>query len=227
MKHRILITLTAIFITTGLFAQNCEAYIPTKIGEKHMYQTKNKKGKIESYYSQELISKKDIDDGSEFNIRHISYDDKKEIVNQDTLKFLCKDNVFYIDMGTYLNEEQMGAYDESQIEITYDNIGYPADLKPGSILKDGFIKAEINVGMILTFITNITNRTAEAYEDITTEAGTFKTIKVTEDIDGKFGFVKMKMSSISWVKMNIGNIRTESYDKKGNLSSVSELISIE
>ncbi len=227
MKHRILITLTAILITTGLFAQNCEAYIPTKVGEKHMYQTKNKKDKVQSYYSQELLSEKNIDGGTEYKIRHISYDEKKEIVNQDTLRFLCKDNMFYIDMGSYLNEEQLGAYDESQIEITYENIGYPADLKPGSTLKDGYVEAKVNVGMILTFRTDITNRKAEAYEDITTEAGSFKTIKITEDISSKFGFVKMKMSSVSWVKLNIGNIRTESYDKKGNLTSVTELISIE
>lgn len=227
MKNKLLIAVVALFISSGLFAQNCEAYVPTKVGVKYMYKASNKKGKVQSYYSQELLSKNAEDGGTKFEILHINYDDKKEILNQDTLEFFCKDNMFFIDMGSYLNEEQLGAYDESQIEISFDNIGYPANMKPGTELKDGYVQADINLGMTLTFKTEITNRKVLAYEDITTEAGTFKTIKVSEDISSKIGFIKVKLNTISWVKMNIGNIRTENYDKKGNLSSVNELISIE
>ncbi len=227
MKNRVLIVLAVLFISTGLFAQNCEAYIPTETGVKHTFKTSNKKGKVQSYHSQELLSKKNEDGGTKFEILHTNYDDKKEVVGQDTLEFICKDNMFFIDMGSYLNEEQMGAYDESQIEVTFDNIGYPANLKPGSTLKDGYVQADINVGMTLTFKTEIKNRKAVAYEDITTDAGTFKTIKVTEDLSSKIGFIKVNLSTISWVKMNVGNIRSETYDKKGNLSSVTELISID
>ena len=52
-------------------------------------------------------------------------------------------------------------------------------------------------------------------------------MKVTEDIVSKLGFITINMSSASWVKPDIGNVRTESYNKKGELISVSELISIE
>jgi len=227
MKNRILIVLAVMFVSTGIFAQNCEAYVPTEKGKKYTYKTSNKKGKVQSYYSQELLSMKDEDGGTKYEIMHTNYDEKKEVVNQDTLNFFCKDNMFFIDMGSYLNEEQMGTYDESQIEISFDNIGYPANMKPGTELKDGYVQADINVGMTLTFKTDVINRKAEAYEEITTEAGSFKTIRVSEDIVSKIGFVTIKMKTISWVIKNIGNVKTESYDKKGNLSSVTELISIE
>ncbi|MCF6366474.1 MAG: hypothetical protein L3J35_09775 [Bacteroidales bacterium] len=227
MKNKLLIVSVIMFISAGLFAQNCEAYVPTEKGVKYTYKTSNKKGKVQSYYSQELLSKKNEDGGTKFEILHINYDDKKELINQDTLFFYCKGNVFYIDMGSYLNEEQLSNYDESLIEITSDNIGYPSNLKPGTELKDGYVQADINVGMTLTFKTDVINREAEAYEDIATDAGTFKTIRVSEDIVSKIGFITIKMKTISWVKTGIGNIKVENYDKKGNLSSVTELVGIE
>ncbi len=227
MKQKFIFAFAILFLSAGLSAQNCEAYIPTEKGIKQTFKTSNKKGKVQSYHSQELISKYEEDGGTKFEILHTNYDENKEVVSQDTMEFLCKDNMFFIDMGGYLNKEQMGAYDESQIEVSFENIGYPANLKPGTTLNDGYVQADINVGMTLTFKTDITNRKAVASEDITTEAGTFKTIKVSEDISSKIGFITVKLSTVSWIKMNVGNIRTENYDKKGNLSSVTELISIE
>jgi hypothetical protein len=82
------------------------------------------------------------------------------------------------------------------------------------------------MGMVLTFRTDITNRKVLAKETITTEAGSFKTVKVSEDISSKLGFVKVNMSSINWASANIGNIRSETYDKNGKLLSVTELESI-
>ncbi len=229
MKTLFSIIFISLLISASLKAQNCEAYIPTKVGQKLMFQTSNKKGKIQSYYSQELLSKKDKDGGTAYEIIQISYDTskKRKITNQDTLEFLCKDNTFYIDMNTFLNEEQMKAYDESQITIDFKNISYPANLKPGMTLDDGYVKAEINAGIPIVFKTDITNRKAESYETITTLAGNFETIKVSQDVSAKFGFITVKMHTVNWVKKNIGNVKSESYDKNDNLISVTELISIE
>ncbi len=229
MKTLFSIIFISSLIFTSLNAQNCEAYIPTKVGQKLMFQTSNKKGKVQSYYSQELFSKKDKDGGTAFKIIQTSYDTskKREITNQDTLEFFCKDNTFYIDMSTFLNEEQMKAYDESQITTDYKNIGYPVNLKPGMTLEDGYVEATINAGVPIVFRTDITNRNAEAYETVTTTAGTFKTIKVSQDLKAKFAFMNLKMHTVTWVKSNIGNIKSETYDKNDKLISVTELISIE
>lgn len=226
MKKTIITFITLIAASTFIFAQNCEAYIPTDKGKVFMYKSSDKKGKVQNYYSQELISKKNKDGGIEFQIHHISYDENKEKVKEDTMIFICKDNVFYVDMSSYINEDQLKAYDESQIEITFDNIGYPANLKPGTELKDGYVEAKINVGVPISFRTDIKDRRVEAKEKITTEAGSFETLKISEKLTSKVGFVNIKMSSISWICKNIGNIKSETYDKKGKLVTVTELIEI-
>ncbi len=229
MKKILLFFITASLIFSSANAQNCEAYIPTKTGQKLMFQTSNKKGKVQSYYSQELLSKENKDGGIAYEIIQTSYDTgkKREITNQDTLTFFCKDNVFYIDMSSFLNKEQTEAYDESQITINSENIGYPANMKPGMKLNDGYVEANINVGIPLVFRTDITNRTVESYESVTTPAGTFKTMKVSEDVSAKVGFITVKMHTVNWVKTNVGNVKSESYDKNDRLISVTELISIE
>lgn len=154
-----------------------------------MFQTSNKKGKVQSYYSQELLSKKNHNGGTAFEIIQTSYDTgkKREVISKDTLEFFCKDNAFYIDMNSFLNKEQMKSYDESQITMTFKNISYPFNLKPGMTLDDGFVEAEINAGIPIFFRTDVTNRKAEAYETVTTPAGTFNTIKISENITAKIG----------------------------------------
>jgi len=229
MKSTFIFIIIGSLIFPSLQAQNCEAYIPTEVGQKLMFQTSNKKGKTQSYYSQELYSKKDKDGGTAYEIIQISYDTskKRKITNQDTLEFLCKDNSFYVDMNSFLNEEQMKAYDESQITMTFKNISYPVNLKPGMILEDGYVEAEVNTGIPIVFRTDITNRKAESYETVNTSAGNFETIKVSQDVSAKFGFLTVKMHTVNWVKKNIGNVKSESYDKNDKLISVTELISIE
>jgi hypothetical protein len=227
MKQLIIFSVFFSFFTYQINAQECEAYIPIEKGKKYMFVSKNKKGKIQSYHSQELLRSYNKDGGVNFEILHINYDKKKEIIQEDTLIFMCKNNQFIIDMTRYLNEQQLSAYDESDITITFENLSYPSGLKPGTELKDGYVQAEINAGVPMTFKTEIKNRKVEAFEEIITEAGSFKTLRVSEDMISQMSFMNINMSSKSWIKMNVGTIKTESYDKNGNLLSVTELISIE
>ena len=229
MKKTIITTLFGLLFLSNLYAQDCDAYIPTETGKTYMYETKNAKGAVQSYYSHKLLSKKNKEGGIHYEIIHTDFDgkNKTEILRQDTLVFFCKDNMFFVDMSAYINKDQLKSYEESQIEFTFENMGYPKNLKPGSTLNDGYINADILAGITISFRTDITNRKAVSAEDVTTAAGTFSTLKITEDLTSKIGFVTIKMSNISWIKMNIGTIKTESYDKKGKLFSTTELYSIE
>jgi len=227
MKSKILIAFIFLMSSTIAFAQDCEAYIPTKMNQKLTYKNLDKKGKILSFNSQELISKNNIDGGVEFAVHSVRYDDKKKKTDEDTVKFYCKDNTFYVDMNAYLNKEQLKSYDETQIEINFSEMGYPKNLTVGTTLEDGFVEAVINAGITLTFRTDITDRKVLALEDVTTEAGTFKAFKISQNIVSNLGFMSIKMTGISWIKLNVGDIKSEVYDSKGNLVSSNVLISIE
>ena len=81
MKQKIILSVIAIFFASTVFSQNCEAYIPTKVGKKLTYKTSNKKGKTETYYSDKLLSVKNEDDATKYTVQRKNFD-KKEKFNK-------------------------------------------------------------------------------------------------------------------------------------------------
>ena len=54
-------------------------------------------------------------------------------------QYKCENGVFYVDMQTFVNEEQMKAYEDMEMEISMKEINIPAELKAGQMLDDGNI----------------------------------------------------------------------------------------
>ncbi len=86
-------------------------------------------------------------------------------------------------------------------------------------MKMGFISLKMTV--------NLTNRKVEALEDITVKAGTYNAFKLSGDVNGTILGIKVNSKGLDWYAYGIGLIKTESYDKKGDLQSVLELVEIQ
>eukprot|EP01029_Cantina_marsupialis_P027306 TRINITY_DN7596_c0_g4_i1.p1 TRINITY_DN7596_c0_g4~~TRINITY_DN7596_c0_g4_i1.p1 ORF type:complete len:192 (-),score=16.03 TRINITY_DN7596_c0_g4_i1:305-880(-) len=187
----------------------------------------NAKGKIQGIYSQKMISIKENGGETIYEMLQTHKDpkDPNKIIIKDTISFRCKENVFYIDMEKYLNQKQMEGFKGMEVKITTDDLIYPPNLSPGMTLKDGSISIEIGNG-IMNMTTNILNRKVDALENITTAAGTFKCYKISEDVQSKMGFIKVQLHNVAWIVKDIGTIRSESYNKKGKLDTVTELVKI-
>ncbi len=229
MKKIISLLITLALTTTFAISQECTLYIPGKVGTELHYQISNSKGKVNGKYIHKMISKKESDGQMIFEMQQTIMDPKSTdaILMQDTIRFRCKDNSFYIDMDQYLNQNQMEAFKDVEIKVVSEDLMYPSKLSAGMQLKDGSIRIEIVGGMMnMTMTTNIINRKVEAHETITTPAGDFKCYKISEDIESKMAFVKTKIHSVAWIAKDIGTIRSESYNKKGKLDGVTELMKI-
>lgn len=229
MKKTINLFIALLLLSTSAFSQDCTIYIPGNVGTELHYEMKNGKGKITGIYTQKMISVKESGGETTFELlqTHMDPKDPKKIIIQDTISFRCKDNVFYIDMDKYLNQKQMEGFKDMEVKVTTDDLIYPPNLSPGMTLNDGSISLEIGSGVMnMNMTTNIVNRKVEAHENITTPAGTFKCYKIAEDVQSKMGFVKVNLHNVAWIVKDIGTIRSESYNKKGKLSSTSELIKI-
>ena len=215
------------FFSTSAISQDCTIYIPSDVGTELHYQMTNAKGKIQGIYSQKMISIKENGGETIYELLQTHKDpkDSEKIIIKDTISFRCKDNVFYIDMEKYLNQKQMEGFKGMEVKITTDDLIYPPNLSPGMTLKDGSINLEIGNG-IMNMTTNILNRKVDALENITTAAGTFKCYKISEDVQSKMGFIKVQLHNVAWIVKDIGTIRSESYNKKGKLDTVTELVKI-
>jgi hypothetical protein len=223
---RKLITLTlAVFLCINLSAQ--KAFFPAKAGTKLTYQMTDKKEKItgQTKYTVNEIT----GSGDHFTIVYEveSLDDKGQRIYIDKITAKQEGDKMYFDMSNFLNKaafQQNGEIPPS-IEVTGNNMEIPLIPIPGTSLQDANVTMSMKMGFInLKMTVNLTNRKVEALEDVTVKAGNFNAFKLTSDVSGTLVGIKVNTKSIDWYAYGVGLVKTESYDKKGELKSVLELV---
>jgi hypothetical protein len=96
---------------------------------------------------------------------------------------------------------------------------FPSNMQAGQVLKDARITMTAKTQGITVMNMNvyITNRKVEAIEDVTTPAGTFSCYKLTSDVETKM-MMKVSVKNVEWYSMNVGVVKSESYNNKGKLT---------
>ena len=212
MKRLLLFFAVASFIAP-LSGQDCKAYIPQKEGTILEMKTYNKKDKLNGISTQEIV--KVIETGSEtvFHLRQRTTDEKGKNPVESEMEFVCKDGIFYIDMNTMVNQEQMSAYEDMEMEVEVTEMEFPSNMKPGQELNDGVIKMSMvsESPVPINITVSITNRKVSAIEKITTTAGTFECYKIEQDIETKTMF-SVVIQSVTWYAEGVGAVRSENYN---------------
>ncbi|MDD2636722.1 MAG: hypothetical protein PHW82_14620 [Bacteroidales bacterium] len=228
MKKIIVLFVSLTFAILTL-SQNCETYIPTSVGTKITKEHYNKKDKLSSSELTEIKSVEIVDGTQKIVVAVENFDSKGESTGTNELTYYCNGDVFEIDTKSMLDQSQMSAYESMQIEYTSENMQYPANLKQGMSLKDGFVEAVIsNEGIkMVTMRVDVKNTKVEAIETIVVPAGTYKAAKISQTLVSKTGFITIEMQSIQWMVKDIGAVRTETYNKKGKLLGYTVISDIE
>lgn len=228
MKRIILITSLVAFAFAAI-SQNCETYIPTKVGTKVTTQHFDKKDQLTSTVKTEVKSVEMVEGKQKVVVATESFDTDGVSSGVQELTYYCNGDVFEVDTKSMLNQEQMGAYESMQIEYTFENLQYPAKMTEGMELKDGFVEAVItNEGIkMLTMRVDIKDSKVEAIESITVPAGTYEAAKINQTLVSKTGFITIQMQSVQWMVKDLGAVRTETYNKKGKLVGYSVISEVE
>jgi hypothetical protein len=227
MKKLIFLT-TVLFLSFSLSAQ--KAFFPSKAGTKLTYQSFDKKGKMSGQikYTINEISGSGDHYTVVYDVEHLDDKDNRVFIDKITVK--QEGDKMYFDMSNFLNKsafQQNGEIPPS-IEITGNNMEMPLIPVPGTALPDANVMMAMKMGFLnLKMTVNVTNRKVEALEDITVKAGTFNAFKLSCDVSGTIIGLKVNSKGIDWYAYGVGLIKTESYDKKGNLQSVLELVAVE
>lgn len=225
MKELILILFSIFSLYT--LAQDCEMYFPVNEGNEVEIKNYNPKDKLTGSTIQKVLKKESDGEGLTVTISTKSFDEKGKELGNGQLEVRCVGNTFYMDMSNYLDEQALSAYQDMELVIEANDMEFPNDMDIGRSLPDASITAKVNsAGMTMFNITvNITNRKIEGKESITTPAGTFECYKMSYDIDTKM-IMRIQAHSIEWLAMDVGMVRTESYNKKGKLQGYSVLTSL-
>lgn len=215
-----------LLISSGVFvlAQDCKIYFPDNVGAIREMSSYDNKDKFTGKTSQEILAVRKTAKGMSLDVKTIITDaDGNEFSNSE-ITLNCEDGVFKMDMSDYLSE-MLESYQSMEIEVKGENLTFPSKISVGDALKDASIDITIlNNGMkFMNMQVVISNRNVVAKEEITTEAGSFDCYKITYDMETITKIIKVKASAVEWIADGVGVVKTESYNKKGKLSSYSLL----
>ena len=218
MKKTILFTAVSLFVFISAKAQDCVSYYATDEGTRIEMQSFDAKNKLTGINTQKVIKKEIVDGRMTITVESQSFDAKNKPSGSSTFEYSCANGVFYIDMKKFLDPSAGQSYEGMEVTINATDMEMPAVLTVGQQLKDASFSMQVsNQGFpVMNTSVNITNRKVEAYEKITTTAGTFDCYKISYDLALQ-NFVKIQTRCIEWYSLNTGAVRSETYDAKGTL----------
>jgi len=227
MKYLLLFLCLFIVYPAFVYSQSelCEnGYLPFKKGVSFELTSYNRKGKVGSVVRHEIVDVTSVDGGFRATVNMQLFDDKGSPGYGGQYYIDCHGDALAIDMSSMLNPETFAAFSSMQVDVTGDGLSIPKTLTAGQTLPDGQmdLHASLN-GMSLIHLTlSVTDRKVLSTESVTTPAGTFNCVKLAQT-SSISGLGSRSYSGVTWLAKGVGTVRTENYDKKGELESYIEL----
>jgi hypothetical protein len=226
MKNLILIAAIVLGVSVSK-AQ--ETFFPTREGTVLVYKTFDKKDKVTNMI-QYTITHLEIS-GSDMDITYLceSIDPKDKLVFKEEITIHQKGDKLYLDMSNFINKAafQQNGEIPAEVVVSGNNMEIPLNPQPGDILPDAHVEMALKMGFVnMKISADVTNRKVEAIEDVVVKGGSFKSYKFSSDINSVAMGIKVRAKSMEWYAKGIGTVKSESYDKNGNLQSRTELIEI-
>lgn len=181
--------------------------------------TKNARGKVTAEVRETVTGI--TGDKEAFAIEYRSEMSQKEgkKLTVGTYRIVVRDGVMYIDL-----KEMMGSMvdlENKEIEIESTAIKIPADLVVGQTLDDARI--EIKAGFVKAS-SEMTEGKVLAKERVTTPAGTFDCFKVSQKVRSSALGIKTEDTTLTWYAKGVGQVMSQTLDKRGNVKETSELV---
>ena len=196
---RTLILIYSLFLVSSTaLSQNCSKYYPMEEGTSFQYTMTNKKGKTEGITDYSITNVENTGGVTTASMNMKFTDEKGKEIFVSDYKLSCTGDVVKIDYNSLVPAQMMKQYTDMGVEMT---------------------------GMNMNIKVDQLNRIVEKKESVTTPAGTYECYVITQDNVSETMGVKQTMQSKLWLAEGVGMVKQETYNKKGDLMSKSELTS--
>jgi hypothetical protein len=228
MKNTKILCVIIFAITQSVIAkaQDCSFYSLSE-GMVTAYQNLDAKGKLASTNRSTCLSVSNVGTSKVYRMKSEFADAKNN--NQSTKEYgmKCEGGEFFVDMQSLVDPKSMEAFKGMEISIDSKDLIYPSGLAAGQVLPDANITISAGTGgvSILNLIIKVTNRQVVGPESVTVPAGTFECFKITYDVETKMMF-KVNATVAEYVNMGVGMVKTETFDKKGNIAGTTLLVEL-
>lgn len=233
MKKILFLLALVLSTLSTINAQNySESFYPFKEGaiwEMSNFNAKEKPTGRSVFNIKKIVSKGGTYTAS---VNSTYFNEKNKELNTSDYDVILSNGEIQIDMKSMITNEQQQAYKDMTMNIEGDHLIVPKSLSTGQSLPDGNMKATIYSGSTLFSTINYisSERKVLAKESITTPAGAFDAYKITSKfntVTTTMGIpIKFEFSIVEWYSYGSGVVRSEIYNKNGNLMSYSVLSKI-
>ncbi len=208
------------FWSSIVFAQDCDAFYAVKKGVKLGYAYFDAKDKMTSSSETVVTEVKSVGSSLEAQMFITMKDKNNKPTFEGASKVVCKEDAVYLDITNLLGP-QTQSFGKMEVSLSGDGVVLPNKLKAGQKLADSHneIKLGMNGTAIMTMTYDISEHIVEAEEQVTTPAGTFDCFRVSYQMSSKTLLVNTTVKVVQWFAKGVGVVKSETFDKKGNLDS--------
>ncbi|MDN3724748.1 hypothetical protein QRD02_10160 [Aequorivita sp. SDUM287046] len=211
-------------VASGVVAQNdCGKYYPFSEGAKFQITTYDKKDRVSGVIDYTVLDIKNVGSDKIGTVNAIISDDRGKEIVQTSYNVICGGNKIAIEGKSLMNPQIFQQFGNMEYTINGTDVEWPNTLAMGQTLKDANMDMKIDMGGIKMHMEMaMTERKVMGTETVTTPAGTFECFVITYIMDLKMG-MKEQSTAKQWIAEKVGMVKSENYDKKGNVISTSLL----
>lgn len=221
---RLLGAVICILVINSLTAQNCVSYFPTSETSRWQIDQFNNKDYKSGTVTGKVLSKESKDGVTKLVVENTSYNMDNSVKEKYNYTYICKNELFYVDIKSLLDPKTFDEYKEFDLSISGDSIELPASMMSGQILKNFTIKLSFTNRGINVFSCTLKSidRKVAAVESVTTSAGTFECAKVTYTLENAT-YLKTQTIVTEWWAKDVGLVKSTVFDTKKKQISRTEL----
>ena len=219
------ILLTILFCMIPLSVTAGTPYFPDKAGSILRYQRSDSgNGKTVWVHEMQVLEDKTTKDGREMICRsHFSKPGGKQAMDVDYKTIIDKEGNVTSDLAASLVSAIRNFLPKMEIKAEFSPTTLPSVLIPGGKLPDASSEIAIK-GKI--FSVDVTERKVLREEALTTPAGTFDCVVVTEHKTEKFTLYNRDTISYTWYAKGVGMVRHDTW-KNGRCETSEVLVSLD
>jgi hypothetical protein len=220
--------LVFIFCASPLFAQDsCSEMLLLADRDVELeYTVYDRKGKPCGVTKTKVILIEETKNGTVFHFESNTKSQKGMAdLQSQTYYMRCYKDTLYMSMKSVLPSGTLENYKSMKLDMETTDLKMPRKPQEDTSLPNGDISVVVSSnGMrVVTLKANTKERKVQKKESVTTPAGTFECVKVSQVNELKVGLITNKTTTTTWYAPGMGMIKQETYDKKGKLDSKIEL----
>lgn len=225
---KIILLFVSVYIVQEVNAQCNNPYYQLKEGTIIEMENYNQKDKLEGRTETMVTNFDETSTGYVATIAYKFYDKKDKVVTEGEYNLECENGIIKIDMSSFIPAESMTAFQDMEVEVTMDQLNYPANISAGQNLDDASIKISTqNSPIPMNMVFDITDRKVDGKESVTTPAGTFDCYKISYNTRSKMMMANMSFKNVEYLSEKCGTVKTETYRSNGKLTGYTLLTKYE